>query len=354
MSRRRRWVVGAVAVVVTLAVWSLAAPRDLGSGELIVLRRFLPASGLEIRDADAPPAGGGAFLLLVDHRTSDEEETLLSWVNSGGRLVVADPGSQLFERFAVAPDRAGVFGATALSPGCVRPETVGVGAIEVAATDQLLSTGGVSGACFSSGGGSFALFVPRGRGEIVLLGGASVLTDPYLDRLDNAVFARTLLDAGGPVVFGPAAPPTAEVRSLWSVVPTRAKAVVWEFAVAALLFALARGQRLGRPVPEDPVSPIPSGELVTATARLYRRGRAVAFCAGLVRTWTAERLARRLGIPPDPDRRRLAATISNATGVEREPIERALAGPEPANDEELVALCRELETMARRIEGARR
>lgn len=341
-------------MVLTIVIWSLAVPDRLGSGELITLRRFLPAAGLEVHDAGAPPTDGGAFLLLVDRRTADQEEELLSWVDAGGRLIVTDPGSQLFDRFGVTSERAAVFGTTRLGPGCVRGETLGVGALEIAATDRVLATRGVATGCFPRGARSFALFLPRGRGEIVLTGGPSFLTDVLLNHADNAVFARALLDAGGPVVLGPSVPPSTARHSVWALLPTGAKSALWVLVLAALVFALARGRRLGRPVPEALISPIPAGELVSATARLYRRARVAAYCGELVRTWTGERVARRVGIPYDPDRRRLAATISNVTGLERDGIERALDGPEPRNDAELVALCRELEAMARRIEGAKR
>lgn len=351
---RRRVGMGIGAVVATIAIWSLAAPESLGSGQLVALRRFLPPTGLEVRDGGTPASRPSTFLLLLDRRTADEEDLLLSWVSDGGRLVVTDPASQLFTRFGVSSERAGVFGAVTVSPGCVRPETVGVRDLEIAATDGVLSSDAPSMGCFSTDGGSFALFLSRGRGEIVLMGGASFLSDPFLDHADNAVFARSILDAGGPVVLGPPSPPGARPQSLWALVPTRAKAVVWELAVAALLFALARSRRLGRPVPEEPLSPIPSGELVHATARLYRRAQALGFSAHLVRTWTEERLARRFGIPTDPDRRRLAETIADASDQDHGPIERTLAGPDPVNDDEFVTLCRELESMARQIEGAKR
>jgi uncharacterized protein DUF4350 len=353
-TRRRRIALGVGAVALLLALWSLTTPDNLGGGPLTVLRRFLSASGLDVRDGADPPSGGGAFFLVIDGRTADEEVPLLSWVNGGGRLVVADPGSELFARFGVTSERAGIFGSTDLLPSCVRPESDGVGAIRIASTDRLLTTSVASMSCFSSGGRGFVLFIPHGRGTIVLLGGPSPFSDDLLREADNAVFVRSVLDAEGPVVFGPPLPPTVETRSFWSLVPTRAKAVVWELVVAGLFFMVARGRRLGRPVPEEPVSPLASSELVTATAGLYRRAGATAFCANLVRGWTGDRLAGRLGIPPDPDRRRLAATIAVASGQDHERVERVLAGPEPSTDDELVALCRELDSLSHAIEGAQR
>jgi hypothetical protein len=339
---------------ITIFLLVLAAPGSSGSGRLVALRRFLPATGLTVADAGAPPSGGGAFVLLVDHRTSNEERALMSWADKGGRIVVTDPSSELFSRFDVSTHRAGVFGVRDLSPGCVRPEVTGVRTLEVAATDGLLSSPAESAGCFADASGSYALFVPAGRGEIVLLGGSSILSDALLNHADDAAFARSLLDAGGPVVFGSALPPGASGGSVWSLIPTRGKTVLWELALAAVAFALARGRRLGRPIPEEPLSPIPAGALVEATARLYRRSRSVAFCGSLVRASIGERLSRRLGIPPDPDLRRLADTIARIVRQDAVPIEHVLAGPAPASDDELVALCRELESLTAQIEGVER
>ena len=51
------------------------------------------------------------------------------------------------------------------------------------------------------------------------------------------------------------------------------------------------------------------------------------------------------------DRRELADTIARAVSMDATAIEQAFAGPAPENDDELVALCRELEIVAERIEG---
>jgi hypothetical protein len=186
----------------------------------------------------------------------------------------------------------------------------------------------------------------------VLTGGSSFLSDRSLNRADNAPFAMGVLGPG-PVVIGPPRDPGRAV-TVWAALPTAAKAVIWELIVAAGVFALARGRRIGWPVAEEPVSPIPSGELVHATARLYRSAKAVAFCGGLLRGWTATRLTKRTGVAPDPDPARVSVAIGRATGIPVDDLEHALAGPDPTNEEQLVALGQELETIATTIEGAPR
>lgn len=339
-------------VIVVIVIYSLIVPSS--GGGVSALDRFLGAAGVQVRNGDLPP-NGGTFVLLIDRRTSEEEASLLSWVDSGGRLVVVDPTSSLFARFGVTQSRAGVFGTTSLDVGCVRPETLGVATLDIAATDQLLSSPTTRAAvCGVKGTGAYVMFLPRGNGEIVLLGGASFLDDALLDSADNAVFAHGLLDAGGPVVFGPALPPDAARQGLWALIPTSAKSVLWELVIATIVFAFARGRRLGRPVPEEPISRIPSGELVYATARLYHLSGARAFCAAIIRRTTTDRIARRFGLPRDADDQQQVEAVLLRIGDPDPAVSARLHGPTPTTDQEFVALCRELEGLAGQIEGAER
>jgi hypothetical protein len=130
--------------------------------------------------------------------------------------------------------------------------------------------------------------------------------------------------------------------------------IIIEIVIAAVLFALARARRLGRSPLEEPLAPIPASELVRATAGLYRRARASAFCGRLLRTSTSSRLARRLGSPHDVAADRLAELVSRSSRLPRERVERALSGHDPTNDQELMALGDELATIMRRTEGASR
>ena len=120
--------------------------------------------------------------------------------------------------------------------------------------------------------------------------------------------------------------------SVWAALPERAKAMIAAIVVAAVAFAAVRGRRLGRPVIEEPIAPIPASELVRATSRLYRRAR----------------IGRRFGVEPTHDE--LPAIAANATGMPPERLEEALSGSEPRTDEELIrlgSLLAEVETRAR-------
>ena len=204
--------------------------------------------------------------------------------------------------------------------------------------------------------GSFLVSRPVGAGTAVILGGSSPFTNALLDHAGNASFAEEVLGSSSPIVFGTAVVPgtgTAAEREkgVWGSLPAGAKAALVAVAIAALFFVLVRGRRLGRPVLEEPISPIPAGELVRATAKLYRKARARGFAGELLRTGAATQTARRLGIPASTSPEALASAVSDTAGLPEERIRRALDGPPPGTDDQLLALGRELEDIRASVEA---
>jgi hypothetical protein len=63
------------------------------------------------------------------------------------------------------------------------------------------------------------------------------------------------------------------------------------------------------------------------------------------------RMARGVGLPPEGSPVTLAARVTDLTGETSENLVRALAGAEPTTDDELLALARRLEDLARSVEG---
>jgi hypothetical protein len=128
--------------------------------------------------------------------------------------------------------------------------------------------------------------------------------------------------------------------------------IVIAVILAAVAFALVRARRLGRPVLEEPVVPIPASELVRATARMYRRARTAAYCGRILRDATAARFARRLGGAGRTED--LARILARTSGVTEQRVEELLGGPDTQTDEDLIHLGRELEGLtARARRGSR-
>jgi Domain of unknown function (DUF4350) len=324
-----------LAIVLLLGVLIALVPRAESVESTLALRRFLAGSGYDVSEGGPPPEPSGTYVLLSDLRTPDEDRALLAWAASGGRLVVADPRSNLVRLAGATNDDAvGLVGARTLSPSCLAEEAVGVREIIVRASDRLLGGGDRFVSCY----GGHMLVRAHDRGTVVLLGGLTALTNENLRSADNAVFALRLAGTRGQVVFGPPLPIQAEGASsgVWAAMPERAQVVIVSLVLAAVAFAALRARRLGRPPAEDPIAPIPGSELVRATSRLYRRGRSRAYAAALMRRATRARLGRRFGVPGDGDS--FPTVVANATGLPSQRVEDGLAGPEPRTDEELIRL----------------
>jgi hypothetical protein len=347
-------IVGAVVFLVALLVAGAVAvvwlgtrdPVEAGPGGFLALKRFLGSMGAEVSSEDGPPEHG-VFVLLSDFRGREEAASVLSWVEGGGRLVLADPHSATAEVLSVAA--GGLIGPAreeSLQPGCVAPEIVGVGEVTVDSSDVGLELPPEAVGCFPGRGGPFLGIVPHGKGSVVVLGGASPLTNEMLLRSDNGLLAlRSFAPAAGcrpagtvcgPVVFGPAIPAGfGEGKGLWASMPPRAKAVAAGLTLALVLFAAARGRRLGKPVLEDPVTVIPASQLAHAASGLYRNARAAQHAGTLLRDAAAWRISRRLGFPtadPGEVRRLLEADgrLGDAAGI--------LDAPAPRDDIELIEL----------------
>ncbi len=353
MSRARRlgpWVAGVgLLALCAIALFAPAPPQD----ETLILRRFLTEMHLSV--SAGAPVDGSAFLLLHDVRTSEQERPLLVWADAGGTLIVADPSSEITRQLADPGGREGIADTVELPADCVHPAVRGVGGVTVAPSDgSLVSTSGAAVPCFADGARAYALFVPRGSGTIVLLGGGSVMSNELLREGDNAVFTLGLVGDNAGVVLGTPTDPNASSGGIWAAIPTGAKAAIFQLALAVAVFAIARGRRFGRPRDEPLSSPIPSGELVYAAGALYRSARAYRYCARLLRRITGARLARRLGVTIAPGDPELPVLLARAAGVDGDRVRRVLDGPDPAGDEELIALTRELDALTRRLEGADR
>lgn len=347
--RRRTFAIAGLLVVLFVGGLLLTGPP---ADDTLALRRFLREMDAEVSASSTPPPPPATFVLLADLRDREQAASLVRWASSGGDLVVADPDSVVLELLHVRRgEPLGLFGATTVAPGCPAPEAVGVDRVVIDAGDVTLAPSSPDAiSCFARPGGSFAIFLSRGSGRVALLGGRSPFTNDYLDEGDNAAFATRLIRGEGPIVFGSAAAPTTAPPGLWELLPGPARLILLEVAFAAVLFALARGRRLGKPVIEEPIAPIPSGELVRATAGLYREARDVAYCGRLLRRSAIERVRRGLGARADSPSRQVAERVAASTGLPTERVERALAGPEPSSEGELLALGDELTDVLRQFE----
>jgi uncharacterized protein DUF4350 len=355
----RRWGPWAL-VVALLALLAVAgasngpgAPLDPGAtgpngAKALVL--LLRAYGATVTvDHDAPAPGVRTAVVLRDQLGADRRRAVRSWVQAGGRLVVADPTS---------PDQPGA--PVAVGSALVRrdlhpvgpcPE-LGLGDVERLSVGPSLMLrvppGEALRACFDvdapDGPASFVVAQDLGAGTVIGLGGAGALTNARLAQDDNAAFAVDLLeprpgDAVDVLVAGRAGGGS---RSMLALLDPRLKSAVLELLVAFGVLAWWKGRRLGRPVPSgDPVA-LPAAELVVAVGDLLARTRNRDAAARQLRSTTRAWLGERVGVGTRASPQQVADAAAGRFGWTREQVLGLLADAPLADEAALVDLARSL------------
>jgi Domain of unknown function (DUF4350) len=339
------------------------SPGPLGTKGLVEVLRAL--GGRVAVSADPPGAGTDTALLLSDNLTLDRREALLGWVRRGGTLVVADPDSAVTAVEQVGTTQIGVLDAQ-LERRCAvaalrdagRVSAPGGRVFEVPAgrggpgdRQGGPPEGGGARACFPRNDGAWLLIQPLGAGNVVRLGGASVLVNQELGEADNAVLLASLLapTAGTAVQVLRPPLPGEGAAGLGDLVAPRVRLALWQLAVAFGLLALWRARRLGRPVAEPQPVQIPGAELVVAVGNLLQRARGRGQAAGLLTDDLRRSLAERLGLPPSAPADQVADTVAERTGIPRERVLRTLTSTTPRDEAELVALSQAVDIIRREV-----
>ena len=173
--------------------------------------------------------------------TDDDGAVLRSFAERGGRLLLA--GVNSVDAAAILDDPPETRGGAA-SYRSFAPELD---------TLRLVRTAGVNAygedrdaeALAYNGDRVLAQSRPLGAGDVVSLADESVITNQYLDEADNAALGLLLVgDDGQNVVFVEGVHGY-EQESGVSAIPTRWKYALLTLIGAAIVFALARGRRLG-------------------------------------------------------------------------------------------------------------
>jgi hypothetical protein len=341
-----RWVLAGAGIL--LVVFLIGRPRSdgppldpassgrLGTRALVLLLEDL-GGDVSVR-AGAPRADDDVVLVLSDALDDDQRADVRRHVEAGGRLVVADPSSEL-QPFPIGD----AMRTTRLRRQCDVPALAEVGTVD--------PVGGVGfdvpasgAACFPGDGGAFVAVADVGRGTVVGIGGAGAFTNSSLGELDNAPLAAAVLapQPGTRVaVLRPAAVGGGS-RSLNDLIAPGVKGAVVQLGVAFLLYALWRARRLGRPVPEPQPVPLAASELVVAVGNLLQQAGRREQAGALLRADLRRRLAERLGLPLDAPVEVVATTAAARTGLPVERLREALTPVPLARDDELVALSAEV------------
>ena len=285
-------------------------------------------------------------LVLRDDLTEAQRDEVTDWIDGGGILLIADPGSSLHPGTIVG-DTQTVFGdATLPRDDCTIPP--------LEELDRIDPTGGVlydrddgTQVCFTRGDGAFVIAVPQGAGWVVATGGAGTFVNARLASEDNAALAaNVLVPVSGTrvAVLERATAGAAEGdRSLADLVPDSVREALVQLLIAFALFALWKGRRLGRPVVETQPVQIAGSELVVAVGNLMQKAGRPEAAASQLRDDLRRDLTSRLGLPPNATADVIADVAAARTGVSRDRVYSALTAAPPASADALIRAAQEIE-----------
>jgi hypothetical protein len=301
-----------------------------------------------------PAPGKGVVLVLYDQLNDATRAEVTGWVQRGGTLVVADPTSPL-EGAVVAqglPNRS-LTADTPLVPICDAPWVRDVSEVDPEG-DPFLQVPSGAYSCFPAlghGNDSFAVAQDEGAGVVVALGGPDLWSNRYLAGTDNALLAADLLAPAKGYTVGWLLTPRVGSgnETVWSLVPSRVEALLAALGIAVLAVCLWRARRLGRPVLEVPIVPLPGSELVVATGRLLEKNGRFEESAALVRAELCGQLASRLGQASGTAPTTVAQVAANYAGLPVDEVAAALCGPPPRNENELLELARSLQLIREEV-----
>ncbi|MCC5952299.1 MAG: hypothetical protein JJU45_09415 [Acidimicrobiia bacterium] len=336
-----------------------------------------------------------AVLLLPSIHLDEEEVTLLDeWQAASPDRLVVGTGSQLIgssaradvgplgDRVTLPDGRTGV----ELDRGPCGVRAFGdVADLVVRPSDPAIGPRGGQPAevCFGDDARGFVV-VPAVDptsdvvGPQVWLGGVSPFTNGLLAEADNAVLATTLFApvpgrrvvlletrlTGLPrVVDGvvqsdapdgsgsPATPPSFEEvdredePSLGDLIPVGARLAVVQLLIAAVLYVWWKARRFGAPVEDPPAVEIEGSELVGAVAGLLQRTGSVDRAAELLVGATRAELSTALDLGADAPASVVAEAAARRSVRTAEELGMLLGSPSVSDDEGLVRLARELDSI---------
>ncbi len=351
----------AALLVLTGVSVALAALRATGDDGLLDPGSYAPQGsravaalledrGVPVRTVGSIPAvrAAPAGPLLVPRPQELTEAELTELAALGRAIVVVGAGPATLQALGVPVDVEPADVATR-QPACDLPAARTAGPARAGGLSYAVTDGSAGTGCYAAGGRATLLALP-GPG-VTLLGAAEPLTNDALAEEGNAALAVGLLsgvpgdtvlwllpDAGRAVPGGPVS-----VRSL---LPDAVLIGALQVAVAVVLLALWRARRLGRVVVEPLPVVVRAAETVEGRGRLYQAAGARDAAAAALRAGARDRLARRLNLPPEPDRGTLVALLAHRGGHDPAALDALLYGAPPVDDGALVRLADALDAVS--------
>jgi hypothetical protein len=368
----RGWIAaGAVAILIAAAAYALQPHNDSpehssnsdaanGTSAALLFAQAMGHPTDQLTGGFEPPANFSVMFVFTPTSpySSDEANSLLQWVRSGGGTLVyasegGDPELDRVLRVARLPAAVPSDRYTAV------PAMAGVNGIVGGAEFVPLDPGPSQVPILRGAGGWVMGYVERiGVGSVIVLADPLVLCNGYLERSDNGRLLADLLGASSatPVTFDEYHhgltvsdfAPQAWLTTPWGV------ALLW-LLVAVFFGLVLRGRRFGPLVQRPPEVARSDVEWSKAVGQLLRRSSARAVTLGLLASATERAVAGRTGLPLQPRERFWQALWVRAPEVAGElaEVENSLTGAS-ASERDLLTAARRLHDIAHPAPTVRR
>ncbi|MEO3822180.1 DUF4350 domain-containing protein [Actinomadura sp. B10D3] len=374
--RRWRSARGVVAVVLAMIVVAvvLAALRPSTSADALdpespkpdgsrALAEILRQNGTQVTvtrstdDAIAAATPGSTLVVTRSERLTEED---LGRLRSAPLfMLLVRPTSFALDALAPQVRQDGPTYEEADEPGCTLDAATLAGKAAFHQSDTYDVTGSRTSCYQTEYGASRLVRIQNGASTVTVLGSTAPLTNRRLTEEGNAALAMNLAGGGGSHVVWlvpdlPEEGSGAGQQSIGDLLPFGVKLLILELLVAVVLVALWRARRLGPVVAEALPVVVRSAETVEGRARLYRAGHARDRASDALRSGARERLVPLLGLPrssaQDPSAaREIVTAVAHRTTYDETYVGAALYGPEPLDDDGLIALTDVLDDLERQV-----
>jgi hypothetical protein len=251
---------------------------------------------------DPPPTNTTLYVLDPQVLTEEDAGVLLAYATNGGRLIIGGPSPFYLGNLRDEPPTWSSQGPRIWNSDmtgidqALRVETAGEGA---------WTSNGASDPVIAARGLSLLTVEEVGQGEIWFLADASMLTNEFLARSDNATVGLEL--AGDrPVIFAEGVHGYG-ANTGYSAIPTQWKWALVMIGFAALAYIWSRARRFGPPDIDERELPPARAEYVEALSTTLERTHQRAAALAPAQAYARDRIAARAGLGPDAAEENLVA-----------------------------------------------
>jgi hypothetical protein len=342
-----------------------AAPYDPRSTSATGTKAFVQTVehfGAKVTIAGSfPPPDTDIAVMFTTDPPPDRIDEVRRWVAAGHTLVVTSSLSDL------APPGGAGNGPHATGNAVLEQGTCTIAALrDVRTIDRGRSGSFFDGfrvppdgaSCFGGEDEAFVVVEPMGAGQIVSLASGAMFQNEFLGNEDNAALATAIFAPTpgervaivGNDAFGDTSSEDLDIGGgLGRIITFGVGLAVLQLGVALVVYALARGRRLGRVVAEPQPVQIAGSELVDAVGNLMLQMKQPNNASGILRADLRRELCTRIGLPPGASPQLIADTVAAQTPIDRESVLRAVEDRPVANDAELIELANQIDTVREEV-----